>query len=1026
MKNSYVAFRRILSLCVVFFFVVASYAQVTLKGVIKDSKGEPIIGASILQKGTGNGTISDFDGNFQLKVPIPSILNISYVGYKTQEISVTNSDFLTVILKDDAELLNEVVVVGYGTVKKNDATGSVTAIKPDEMNKGLVTNAQDMMAGKIAGVSVISDGGTPGGSSTIRIRGGSSLSASNDPLIVIDGLAMDNNGIEGVANPLSMVNPNDIESITVLKDASATAIYGSRASNGVIIITTKKGKSGSKPHFSYEGNASMSSLVNRLDVFNADLLRAYAYSLFPSGSPSNDKKLATLGSANTDWQDQIYRQALSTDHNFSVTGGLKNMPYRISLGYTNQNGIIKTSNMQRVTGSVNVSPSFLDDHLTFNVNTKGMYITNRYASGGVVGAALSMDPTQEIYDKSDLGLEQYGGYYQSHAPANFNDPVWTKTVNQQTTGNPLATLMAENNSAKSKSFVGNIETTYKVHGFEDLLFHANLGVDYSSGRQDDIIQPWSYSNHYYGYSGYTEKYKVNESFNTYAQYAKDFVDKDHFDVMVGYEYQKFYNDSQSEGSGTYQSTNNDASLADTPYNYFFHPWMSFYTENLLVSFFGRANYSYQDKLLLTATMRADGSSRFAPKHRWGYFPSFALAWKLNKEEFMRDLSWLSTCKLRLGYGKTGQQDLNQGDYLYLPTYTVSQEHVYGTLGEIVDGQYVYVISYRPNAYNPDLTWEKTTTYNVGLDYGFLDGRFAGAIDYYYRNTTDLINQVDVPAGTNFKNRVVSNVGSLYNTGVELSLDASVLTQKNLKWDLGFTLTHNINRITELTTGQGSDYYIATGGISSGKGNDIQAHKVGAAANSFYVYETKKDANGNYYFVDRNGDGSINADDRYIDHSPAADALMGFTSKFIYKNLDFSFSLRASIGNYVYNDVLSSNLQYIEKNKIYEPKKNGFQNVLTEAYKTYYADGFKSDNSNFNGEWYMSDYFVENASFLRCDNVTVGYSFKKDNIKGRIYGTVQNPFVITGYKGLDPELSSGIDNNIYPRSMTTIIGLSLQF
>ena len=1023
-------------------FSVSMHAQVT--GTVLDaSTAEPIIGANIVEKGTSNGTISDFDGNFILKVQEGTLIEVSYMGYKTVEVKATNG--MQIQLGEDTELLDEVVVVGYGVVKKNDATGSVTAIKPDDMNKGLNTTAQDMLAGKIAGVQVTPTSGTPGGAATIRIRGGSSLSASNDPLIVIDGLAMDNNGIQGVANPLSMVNPSDIETFTVLKDASATAIYGSRASNGVIIITTKKGKEGSKPRFSYEGNVSMSNLIDRVETLSGDELRAYAVAL-----GHNDKKTKYLGTANTNWQDQIYRAAISTDHNFNITGGTKNMPYRASLGYTYQDGIIKTSNMQRLTGSINLNPTFLDKHLSFNVNAKGMYITNRFADGGVVGAALSMDPTMPVYAdglENEAELDKFfGGYFQRTKPAQYNDSEWTVTKNDLTTANPVATLEQKDDRSKAGSFVGNIEADYKIHGFEDLRLHANFGADYSFGRQTTVNLPTSYQSHYYGWNGYTEKMKYNLQFNAYAQYYKDFNEDHHFDMMVGYEWQHFYNEGISEGQGMYQPTNKDPELAGKPYSYDVNKWVS---ENFLVSFFGRANYTALNRYMITATFRADGSSRFAPKHRWGLFPSVALGWKIHEEAFLRDVNWVSDLKLRLGYGITGQQEIGQGDYPYLATYAVSKEHAYYPVGngsyyEAIDDSGVvlydasgnkYYYSYRPGAYNTELTWEKTTTYNAGIDFGFLNNRIAGSIDYYYRNTTDLINVVDVPAGTNFKNRVVSNVGSLRNTGVEFTINAGAINKKNFKWDLGLNATWNDNKITKLTTGEGDDYYITTGGISTGTGNSAQVHKVGYAASSFYVYETQKGYTSEgkpfYFVVDRNGDKVINAADKYIYKDANADVTLGLQSKMQFYNFDFSFSLRASIGNYVYNDVLANNIQWVESAKVYQAQNGGYHGLPKSAYNTYWIDGMKSDGmydqyGNKFSEWFMCDYFVENASFLRCDNITLGYTFDKPNIKARIYATVQNPFVITGYKGLDPEVFGGIDNNIYPRSMTSLIGVSMQF
>ena len=1020
-----------------------TFAQNTVSGVVIDAaNGEPIIGASILEIGTTNGTITDFDGNFVLNVQPGAKLAISYMGYKTQELAATAN--MSVKLGEDSELLDEVVVVGYGVVKKNDATGSVTAIKPDEMNKALTTTATDMLAGKVAGVVVTSSGGAPGAGAEIRIRGGSSLSASNKPLIVIDGLAMDNNGINGVSNPLSMVNPADIESMTVLKDASATAIYGSRASNGVIIITTKKGKEGQKPKFSYEGNVSVSTLTDRVKVLNGDQMRAYVNSLGLSQNVVN-----VLGQENTDWQDAIYRTAISTDHNFSIMGGTKNMPYRASIGYTLGNGIVKTNQMQRVTASLNLSPSFLNKHLTFNLNAKGMYIYNRYADG-VQGSALDMDPTQPIYDPDNIG---FGGYYQRTTKGSYKDELavnpgdkWYLTNNSQSTANPVASLYQKRNIANSGSFVGNLEATYKIHGFEDLILHANFGADYSYGRQTLNERPESFYDHYYGRYGWSRGTKYNLLFNCYAQYYKDFNEKHHFDVMVGYEWQHFYGDGTSEYYGIYPETATDPELRGTKYDHRTPEKNYGASESYLVSFFGRANYTALNRYMLTVTVRGDGSSRFAPKRRWGVFPSVALGWKIKEEAFLRDVNWLNDLKLRLGYGITGQQDLNMGDYPYMPTYSVSREYAYATLGELAtdanlailkdmgfvegtdyeisDDNYIFYYHNRPNAYNPELTWEKTTTYNVGIDYGFLNNRINGAIDYYYRKTDDLLNSVYVPAGTNFKSKVTRNIGSLRNTGIEFSINGVLVDTKKFKWDLSYNVTWNDNKITKLINANGDlDFtWDPTGGINNGQ--NIKIHKEGCTAGSFYVYRTfKNPETGLREIIDKDGNGVIDDKDRSLYHNPAAPVTMGLSSKWQFYGFDLGITFRASIGNYVYNNVLSGNMGNVTANQVYDSKVGGYHNLMLNALNAYYNDGVHRAALGDAAD--MIDYYIENASFLRCDNITLGYSFEKV-VKGRVYCTVSNPFVISRYKGLDPEVFGGIDTNIYPRSLTVSFGASLNF
>ncbi|WP_286144996.1 SusC/RagA family TonB-linked outer membrane protein [Bacteroides caecimuris] len=1007
MKKS-LRLKALLTLLVGLFLSIGAFAQqIAVKGHVKDTTGEPVIGANVLVKGTTNGTITDFDGNFMLNVPKDAILSVSFVGYKSAEVKAASTVMVT--LEDDSQVLDAVVVIGYGSVKKNDMTGSVTAIKPDKLNKGLITNAQDMMTGKIAGVSVISKGGAPGEGATIRIRGGSSLTAENDPLIVIDGLAMDNKGVKGLANPLSMVNPNDIESFTVLKDASATAIYGSRASNGVIIITTKKGQAGARPTISYDGNVSVSTVKSTVDVMDGDQFRSFIKDIWGEDSEAYSK----LGNANTDWQKEIFRPAVGTDHNLTISGGLKNMPYRVSFGYTNQNGIVRTSKFERYTASVSLAPSFFEDHLKVNANLKGMIAKNRYADGSAVGSAVSFDPTQSV--RSDDPYHQYyfDGYFQWNTDASsLNDDTWKRTFNGNAPGNPVALLEEKDDRAISKSLIGNLELDYKFHFLPDLHAHVNGGMDLSTGKQYTDVSPYSSTNNYYGSYGWEQKDKYNLSLNAYLQYSKDFTDKHRFDIMAGYEWQHFHDTSDQEYWGLYPLSNNVVENRGQRYN---NTSSGSATESYLVSFFGRVNYTLLDRYLFTATIRQDGSSRFHKNNRWGLFPSFALGWKLKEEAFLKDVDVLSDLKLRLGYGITGQQNINSGDYPYLAVYETNKDGAYyPVLGEGA--------TYRPNAYNPDLKWEKTATYNVGLDFGFLNNRINGAVDYYYRKTTDLLNSVFVSAGTNFKNKVLSNVGSLENSGIEFSINSKPIVTTDWAWDLGFNITYNKNEITKLTTGDSENYYVAAGdNIGGGRDMKTMAHAIGHPASSFYVYQQVYDENGKPIeneFVDRNGDGTINGDDRYFYKKPTADVLMGLTSRLSYKSWDFSFSLRASLNNYVYNSVEAGGSDC-------NPTSVYSFGALNNRPLMGVANNIQSKNDNT----LLSDYFVQNASFMKCDNITLGYSFKKlfgAPIGGRVYAAVQNVFTITKYKGLDPEVEKGLDNNIYPRPLTTLIGLSLNF
>lgn len=1004
---------------------VSAFAQnITITGQVKDDSGEPVTGATISLGGKAVA-VSDIDGNFTVKADKGASLSISYVGYTTQTVSATNNMVIT--LAPDSKTLTDVVVIGYGRAKKSDLTGSVTAIKPDELNHGLQTNAQDMISGKIAGVSVISNDGTPGGGAKIRVRGGSSLNASNDPLIVIDGLAMDSYGIKGLANPLSMVNPNDIESFTVLKDASATAIYGSRASNGVIIITTKKGRSGQKPHFSYNGNVSIAARKKTFDVMNGEEFTNYVKKLFGE----NSKAYEALGYldkdgkqqfASTDWQDEIYRTAVQTDQNLTMTGGLKNMPYRVSLGYTNQPGIVKTSKFERFTGSFTLNPTLLNDHLRINLNGKGMLAKNRYADGDAIGAARNMDPTKPVtYAGNEVYHKFFGDYAQWYGKSEYKDDTWIYGNNSNATSNPMSILNLKDDRAISRTFIGNAEFDYAIHGFEDLHLHANAGMNVSNGKQTTTWSPYSTKNHYYGSYGWEHNSSSNLQLSVFAQYMKDLggtkdLPLHHFDVMAGHEFQRFQQLKDFSSFGIYPSTNTEHAGEKYNVNNGYKVTNS-KTSNRLESWFGRLNYTLLDRYMLTATFRADGSSRFnwlstGDNQQWGFFPSVALAWRAKEETFLRDVKWLDDLKVRAGWGITGQQE-GVGDYTYIATYTPNQNShaLYPLFG---DGS-----TQRPDAYNNELTWEKTTTWNAGVDLAFLNERLVISADWYYRKTRDLINSVYVKPGANFRNKVLSNIGSLHNTGLELAITGRPVQTKDWKWEVNYNITYNENKIDELVSGGGNgDYKVETGGIGF---NNIQAHAVGNSANAFYVYQQVYDKDGKpieNMFVDRNGNGVIDSGDRYLYYKPAPDVTMGIGSKLQYKNWDLSFSMRASLGNYMFNNNLSD-ASSVGKSAIFN------HDFLGNRTKSAIGTGFQAGTD----QQKMSDFFVENASFLKMDNITLGYSFATlfgAKLSGRVYGTVQNVFCITNYTGLDPEIPSGIDNNLYPRPITTVVGLNLNF
>ena len=1035
---------RILTLVMGLFLSLGAYAQITVNGIVKDATGEPVIGASVRVVGTQQGTVTDFDGLFTLDgVPQGAKLLITSIGYEDHE--VTAASDMVVTLAESTQMLENLVVIGYGVVKKNDLTGSVAALKPDSKNKGVVVSAQDMLGGKIAGVSVTSNGGEPGGGANIRIRGGSSLNASNNPLIVIDGIAMDNNGVSGLSNPLSLVNPQDIESFNVLKDASATAIYGSRGSNGVIIITTKKGRRGQSPSVAYNGSVTWSMKKKTIDVMNGDEYRDFVKKIF-AGNTREENALSLLGNANTDWQNEIYRTAFSHDHNLTVSGSLGQfLPYRVSAGYTDQEGILKTSDFKRYTVALNLNPSFFEDHLTLNLSGKLAWTKSRWADTGAVGNAVRMDPTQPIRSNDPM-YAGVGGYFE-WLQVNGSDPAWPYTKNTNAPYNPVAMLDNHDNSGKAHTFIGTAEIDYKIHGFEDLRLHLTMGGDFTGGNGHNISANISNTSNYWGNTSYYTQSKENLQLSTYAQYYKDFNDMHHFDIMAGYEWQHNWRKEYNESWGTYPSNSGlfftpadaeNGALKVVPgiwipaatYNvgdskagairaegvYRQNNGLGYRTENYLVSFFGRMNYSYANRYLLTFTMRYDGSSRF--KKHWALFPSAALAWKINEEDFMKDGPF-SDLKLRLGWGKTGQQE-GIGDYNYFATYVMSN----GSMGSFYDisgdGSKA-----RPNVYNPELTWETTTTTNIGLDWGVMNQRLSGSIDWYYRKTTDLLNWATFSAMTNFRNAFYKNIGSLRNTGIEMSLNWKAISTTDLLWTIDYNLTYNSNKVLELISDD-PDYFVTTGGI--GINGSAQAHVAGYPSNSFYVYQQVYDQAGKPIegqVVDRNGDGVISDADKYLYKSPWAPVTMGLGSRLDWKNWDFGFNLRASIGNYLFNNVMQG-YHNVSPAAVFE-EVSGF--YLNNRPKASVEMGWQT----YNNHAIFSDYWVQNASFLKCDNITLGYSFNNllkhgsyHGVGGRIYGTVSNVFCITKYDGIDPEVFGGIGGDIFPRPISFIVGLSLNF
>ncbi|WP_312400044.1 SusC/RagA family TonB-linked outer membrane protein [Chryseobacterium sp.] len=872
--------------------------------------------------------------------------------------------------------IEEVVLIGYGKQKKTDLTGSVTAISAKDFNEGSINSPEQLIQGKTSGIQITNNGGAPGAGSTIRIRGGSSLNALNDPLIVIDGVPVDTNGISGATNPLALINPNDIESFSILKDASAAAIYGSRASNGVVIITTKRGTTG-KLKANYTTTTSVYNKMGNIDMLSADEFRKVV------------KEKATsvyqgyLGNANTNWQDQIYQTAVGVDNNISLSGGIKGLPYRLSLGYLNQEGIIRTNTIERTTGALNLNPKFFDKHLEVSLNLKGTYVENRFKDDGAIGSAVVFDPTQNVYDPS---FTNYGGYWE-----------WLQgdgKPNTNATKNPVSMLNQRWDLSYVKRLIGNIQFDYKFHFLPELRANLNVGYDYSDSNGNTRVLPTVASafNNKGSYRRYTQE-KKNKLLDFYFNYLKTFESiKSTVDFTAGYSYQDWQRSEPFAptvfGTGALDpATGNDS-----------------FTQNTIISYFGRLNYTFNEKYLLTASLRRDASSRFSEDNRVGYFPSVALAWRIDQEGFLKDSKTISTLKLRAGWGQTGQQEIDKNDYPYLPRYILSNSGAQYQLGD------TFYNTYRAQGYDKNIKWETTTTTNLGLDFGFLNDKISGTIDIYQKESKDLLSFIPVPALSNLTNYLLTNVGNMRNRGIEANVNVKAVKTENFSWEFNVNATHFRSEVTNLGSSQ-----VLVNSIGGATGTTIQVHTEGYQPNSFYVYQQVYDTAGKPIegaYVDRNGDGIINNDDLYRYKSPAPDVLLGFSSKFNYKNWDLGFTMRASIGNYVYNNVAS---QYGTEQGI------GLNNYVQNIHSSYLDTGFKRTQL-------LSDYYVENASFVRMDNINLGYNFPRfiKDSKLRIFGSVQNAFIITKYSGLDPEVFNGIDNNLYQRPRVYSLGFNFQF
>jgi len=951
-------------------------AQSTISGTVSESEnGFPLPGVNVIISGSSSGTTTDFYGKYQLTANNGDVLVFSYVGYTSQEVIFAGQAVLDVQLSEDASALDEIVLIGYGGVKKEDLTGAVDLITAKDFNQGPIVSAQQLISGKIAGVSVTSGSGAPGDGQTIRIRGNGSLGLSSNPLIVLDGIPLNDGGVGGSRNPLNLINPNDIESMVVLKDASATAIYGSRGANGVIIITSKKGKEGG---FKFNINASntIHTAIDQVDVLSTEEFVGVI------NSTGDTAYTDLLGASDTNWQDEIYKDAIGKDFSFSALGSAFGVPMRASLGYTDHDGILRTDNFQRTTGSLNFSPSFLKEQLKVEVNLRGSVAKNTFADRGAIGSAVSFDPTQSPYDAGS----QYGGYFAWIDAGTGNQSNLAQT-------NPLALLNLRNDTSQVDRFIANIKVDYTLPFVEGLKATFNLGHDSSMSDGVTLVSdliPTSDSTFNGSKNTYNQE-ATNQLLDVYLTYITSFNDAHNLTAVAGHSYQAFEFDNTSYDSEA-EEDGNDFEFIDR-------------SKNVLLSYFTRLNYDYQGKYLLTATLRADASSKLNPDDRWGYFPSLAAAWNLHKEGFMSD-SFFDELKLRAGYGEVGNVN-GLGDYRFLTQYVGSQSTANYQFGSS------FYQTYRPEPINTELRWEVGRTTNIGLDYAILDGKLSGSVNAYMKETKNLIASSTVDPFTNFGNRIDANIGDMENKGIELSFDYTPIQNENFEWSINYNISFNDNKVTRLPFDQ------AVGGISGGVGNNIQTHTEGQTPYSFLVYQQVYDASGaaiEGVYVDRNGDDIINDDDRYIKESPFADVIMGFNTNLKYKNWDLSVISRANFGNYAYNNVAS--------NAVFSQAIGNSGGFLRNIHSDYLYTGFM----DYTETSLLSDHYVQEASFFKIDNITLGYTLK-DAYKDtdiRFYGSAQNVLTVTNYEGLDPEIYGGIDNNFYPRPRSFVFGVNIDF
>jgi TonB-linked SusC/RagA family outer membrane protein len=979
-----------IKLCLLLIFSLISittFAQSgSISGKVLDDTNLPIPGVSVQVIGTQKIVATDADGNYLITGLASGTYTVAakYIGFATLTQSVTvgtSRANLNFNLKTDAQNLNEVVVIGYGTAEKKSLTGSITTVSSKDFQRGTITTPEQLIQGKVAGVNITNNGGRPGGGSQIRIRGGASLNASNDPLIVVDGVPFSGNAIGNAPSPLVLINPNDIETFTVLKDANATAIYGSRASNGVILITTKKGGSGA-PVINFSTNNSVATVMKKVDVLSADQVRTYV------NANGTAAQKALLGTANTDWQDEIYQNAFSSDNSLSIAGSFKNVPYRVSAGYLDQQGLLITDKLERATGAFTLAPSFFDNHLKVNLNLKGALSDSHYANDGAVGGALQFDPTQPVNVTN-----AFGNYFE-----------WTQgsVPNPNAPRNPVALIRLQDNNGRAARSFGNLQFDYSFHFLPELHANLNLGYDVSQGqgytRVPIFAAQSAATNGSYAPRLNTERNKISEFYLNYAKTVESI--KSRFDVTAGYGY--YDNATTSYNFNSYRGTGEVQTTPVFPFSI---------EQNKLLSYYGRFVYTLADKYILSGTMRADASSKFAEGNRWGYFPSVGFTWRAIDESFLKNSNVFSDLKVRLSYGETGNKD-GIANYDYLSKYYANSN-----TGQYQIGNTFYNY-YAPAQYDPDLRWESTTTYNAGLDYGFAKGRIYGSVDAYYKETKDLLSKVNISVGTNFNNELTTNVGNMEVRGIEGNINFAAIKSENTNWDFGFNVAYNKRKVTNLTLNPDPGSKIGAGDITGGTGVTIKYNSVNQVPGAFFLYKQVYNEAGvplEGVYADLNGDGIINTSDQYFYKSPDPTITFGFNTMFSYKKWSLSTVLRANIGNYVYDNV-SSNFGI--KTNILSPS-----GILNNTVSDFY-------NTNFQSNQFLSDYYLKNASFLKMDNLSLAYNIGKLSPNGktsmRIAANCQNVFVVSKHKGVDPELVSGIDYNLYPRPRTYTLSLNVGF